>query len=256
MPRLALEVNQVTVRHGQGSSEEVLALDAFSAAFVEGECTALVGPSGCGKTTLLDAIAGLVRPTSGSILFPVRPKRLGYVFQDYPFLPRMTARRHVEFPLTTLGLPHEEVSSRATAWLEQVGLLDAADRPIPALSQGMRARASLATALIARPEIVLLDEPFGPLDLETRVAMWRQLQRFRADTGATVLLVTHDLNEAIALADRVLVLDRSPARVISERRTGFGRSSDVLEVLEAEAGSRLFRELWSDLRQALRDREE
>jgi NitT/TauT family transport system ATP-binding protein len=248
---IALVLDDVTIQHGSGTQQEVVAVQGFSSEFRRGQCTALVGPSGCGKTTLLDAIAGLKEPSKGRIEFRPKPRRIGYFFQDYPFLPAMSARRHIGFPLRSSNISQRDAGSEVSSWLERVGLTPASERSIPALSEGMRARVALATTLIAGPELVLLDEPFGPLDLQTRIAMWRELRRFRDRSGATVVLVTHDLNEAIVLADRILVLRASPGRVVAERSVAIDRGRDVLETLQTEQVSRLHRQLWSDLGTAL-----
>ena len=248
-PPAALELRGITIN--RGSAGEIRIFNGLDLTVRQGECVGMIGPSGCGKTTLLDAVAGLLRPQSGTIRTGNAKLRIGYMFQDYPFLPRMTAARHIAFPLRARGLPEAVVAERVDAWLNGIGLADATHRSIEALSAGMQSRVALATTLIADPELALLDEPFGALDLQTRVAMWRQLHAFRRRSAASILLVTHDINETIALCDRVVVLGRPPTGIIAERETGVARDDEVLDVLNDERSSRLFRELWSDLRSAL-----
>lgn len=221
----------LTVNRGHASQPRVQVLDRFNLEFESGTRTALLGPSGCGKTTILDVIAGIISPQSGDVRFDVPDARLAYMFQDYPFLPRMTARNHVAFAVRGLGLRGSAMWSRADALVDAVGLGDARNRDVRALSQGMRARAALATTLGSAAALLLMDEPFGSLDLETRIAMWRVLVDYCVADQPTVVLVTHDLTEAIALADRIIVLSRSPCRIVADRRSSLSRTGRLLVLI-------------------------
>ncbi|MGF1237268.1 ABC transporter ATP-binding protein [Streptomyces sp. 2-6] len=208
----------VEVRYGPS-----LALTATELDFAEGSFTALLGPTGCGKSTLLNAVAGFVRPTSGRVLMdgaPVTgpgPDR-GLLFQHYALLPWFTARGNVEFALKRFGLPRARRRARALEALDEVGLADAAEKHPAQLSGGMRQRVALARALAAEPRVLLMDEPFGALDAITRARMQRLLTRLWQRTRTTVVFVTHDVDEALALSERVIVMAANPGRVVAEHR--------------------------------------
>ncbi|MEV8530577.1 ABC transporter ATP-binding protein [Streptomyces sp. NPDC051211] len=189
--------------------------------FAAGSFTALLGPSGCGKSTVLGTVAGFVRPSAGRVTVggvPVDgpgPDR-GVVFQHYALFPWRTARGNVEFALKRLGLPRAERRRRALAALDEVGLADGAEKYPAQLSGGMQQRVALARALAAEPEVLLMDEPFGALDALTRTRMQALLRQLWQRAGTTVLFVTHDIDEALALAERVVVLGGSPGRVLAD----------------------------------------
>ncbi|MEU6476568.1 ABC transporter ATP-binding protein [Streptomyces sp. NPDC047017] len=206
----------VEVRYGNS-----LALAATELDFAEGSFTSLLGPTGCGKSTLLNTIAGFVTPSSGRVLMdgvPVTgpgPDR-GVVFQHYALLPWFTARGNVEFALKRFGLSRAERRARALESLAGVGLADAAGKYPAQLSGGMRQRVALARALAAEPRILLMDEPFGALDAITRVRMQRLLTELWQRTRTTVVFVTHDVDEALALSQRVIVMAADPGSVIAD----------------------------------------
>jgi NitT/TauT family transport system ATP-binding protein len=200
----------------------VVALARTDLVVEPGQFVSLVGPSGSGKTTLLNILAGLLTPTRGEITItgenpagtgsPV----VGYMTQHDTLLPWRTALKNVAFPLELAKVPKQERLSRAGALLDRVGLADFAGHYPYQLSGGMRQRVSLARALIYGPPVLLLDEPFGALDSTTRLALHQVLLEVANDLGTTVLLVTHDLAEAVSLSDRVLALAPRPGRVIRE----------------------------------------
>lgn len=207
-------------------AETVLALHGFDLSIAEGEFAAVVGPSGCGKSTLMKLISGLARPTEGRVLvdgMEVKAplKNVGMAFQNPALLPWRTTLDNLLLPLEVVR-PHRENFSRnkaqyverARALLTSVGLTGVEDRFPWELSGGMQQRVSLCRALIHKPKILLLDEPFGALDAFTREDLWDTLQDLWRDQGFTVLLVTHDLLEAVYLADTVHVISARPGRVV------------------------------------------
>lgn len=207
------------IRGQHGSPDRMLnVLGDVSFDVKEGELVSLIGESGCGKTTLLRIVQGLIRLDTGSILVddvPVtKPGRdRGFVFQQASLLPWRTALHNVEFGLELQSMPPKERSERARKLLELVGLGQAADRYPHQLSGGMQQRIGLARALAIDPAILLMDEPFSALDAQTREVLQLELLRIHAETKKTTLFVTHDLDEAIYLSDRIVVLAARPGRV-------------------------------------------
>ena len=208
----------------------VEALASVTLALAAGEVGAVVGPSGCGKSTLLRLLAGLATPTRGEVLVDGAPPavarpNVGVVFQQPTLLPWRTAVDNVALPLELAGVDAGTRRERAVATLAAVGLADgfAAARP-RALSGGMRMRVALARALVTAPGLLLLDEPFGALDALTRETLQEELAALRVRRGFTAVLVTHDVAEAVFLADRVWVSSPRPGRIVAEVPTPFGRS--------------------------------
>ncbi|MGW6885227.1 ABC transporter ATP-binding protein [Streptomyces goshikiensis] len=227
-----------TRRRNAGASGAAPVLDAIELDFASGSFTALLGPSGCGKSTVLNTVAGFVRPTAGRVTVAGTPvdgpgPDRGMVFQHYALFPWRTARGNVEFALKRLGLSRPERRRRALAALAEVGLAEGAEKPPAQLSGGMRQRVALARALAAEPEVLLMDEPFGALDALTRTRMQELLRELWQRTGTTVLFVTHDIDEALALADRVVVLGGSPGRVLADHALPAGPPDPDLHTLIA-----------------------
>jgi NitT/TauT family transport system ATP-binding protein len=193
---------------------EVVAIENLTLDIQPGEFVAVLGPSGCGKTTLLRIIAGLDRPTSGSLQRD--GGKIAYVFQDAHLLPWRNVLRNVALPLELSGTGKRERLAAAGDALEQVGLADAMRRYPAQLSGGMKMRVSLARALVTRPSLLLLDEPFAALDEITRQKLDEQLRQLWARHRMTVLFVTHSTAEATFLADRAVVLSRRPARIVED----------------------------------------
>lgn len=219
-----------------------------------GRFVGLVGPSGCGKSTLLGMIAGLLAATAGRIEVNGRtvgggvPPEIGYLFQRDALLPWKTALQNVALPLVIRGVPGAEARERARRWMGRVGL-DGFEGYYPhQLSGGMRKRVSLATTLIYEPPVLLMDEPFSALDVQTRNLMENELLDLWAETRTTVLFVTHDLEEAIALADEVLVLTASPGRTKASYPIPLARPRNVVEIRFHEEFTRLYEQIWKDLR--------
>ncbi|WP_424217090.1 ABC transporter ATP-binding protein (plasmid) [Streptomyces sp. BI20] len=223
----------VSVRYGSTPVLDPVDLDLPAGSF-----TALLGPSGCGKSTILGAVAGFVAPAAGRVTAGAEPVRgsgpdRGVVFQHYALFPWRTARGNVEFALKRHGLPRAERRRRALAALAEVGLAEGAERYPAQLSGGMQQRVALARALAAEPEVLLMDEPFGALDALTRTRMQDLLRELWAKRGATVLFVTHDIDEALALAQRVVVLGGSPGRVLADHPVPEGPVDPALRALIA-----------------------
>jgi NitT/TauT family transport system ATP-binding protein len=219
-----------------------------------GEFVTVVGPTGCGKSTTLSLISGLEPATSGEVTVAGRPvtgipASIGYMFQQDAVLPWRTVCDNVALGLRYRGVPKSEARDRARAWIARVGL-SGFERYYPhQLSGGMRKRVAMAQTLITEPEILLLDEPFGALDVQTRELMQAELLRLWAGSDAAVVFVTHDLTEAIALADRVVVMTAAPATVKSIVAVPLPRPRNVDEIRLQPDFLALYREVWESLRE-------
>jgi NitT/TauT family transport system ATP-binding protein len=233
-----LEVVKLTHVYGNGGNAHTV-LEDVSLKVGEGELVSIVGTSGCGKSTLLRAIAGLIRPTSGDILLegvPVDgvPGNLAVVFQDYSrsLLPWMSVRDNVTFPLRRRGMDRKARRQMAAEALDEVGLADAAHKYPWQLSGGMQQRVAIARALAFRPTLMLMDEPFGSVDAQTREDLEDLLLRVRADSDMTILLVTHDIDESVYVSDRILVMGRAPGRVMADLGVDLPTERDRIETRE------------------------
>jgi spermidine/putrescine ABC transporter ATP-binding subunit len=257
-----LELERVTYSYGTG-----LALNQVSFAVGAGEFVSLLGPSGCGKTTALHVMAGLLQPTSGRVLLDGRditrlaPEKrpLGMVFQHLALFPHLSVGENVAFSLTLRKTPKAEVADRVAAMLELVGLGWAGDRSIHQLSGGQQQRVALARSLVSEPEILLLDEPLGALDLQIRKEMQAELKNLQRRVGITFIFVTHDQTEAMSMSDRIILMrdgdivqDSAPRTAYTDPVNAFvasfvgetnmlsgtvaSSSGESLEVAVAEAG--------------------
>jgi sulfate/thiosulfate transport system ATP-binding protein len=244
----------IEVRHVSKSFGSTPVLRDVSVDIADGSLTALLGPSGGGKSTLLRVIAGLERPDAGSVsidgvdatrLAPQR-RNVGFVFQHYAAFKHLTVFRNVAFGLEVRRRPRDEVRRRVTELLELVHLDQMADRYPNQLSGGQRQRMALARALAVEPKVLLLDEPFGALDAVTRRQMNVELQRIWSARQITTLLITHSVDEALFLADRVVVMSGRPGRILREVAVPFARPRDP-SVMRSEK----FHYLVDDLTQAL-----
>jgi NitT/TauT family transport system ATP-binding protein len=195
----------------------VRAIDGISVSVRDGEFLTIVGPSGCGKSTLLNLLVGLEKPSGGSITLEGRSEidrlKIGYVMQDDNLYPWRTLQQNVEFPLELRGVPPAQRAEIAREYLHKVHLSGFENRYPYELSGGMRQRGNIVRALSYSPRVIIMDEPFGPLDAQTRLLLQQQLLDIWTQEKKTVIFITHDLNEAIALGDRVLVLTKRPGAV-------------------------------------------
>src|SRR5271154_6602284 len=220
----------------------------------DGEFVAIVGPTGCGKSTLLNVAAGLLRPASGAVRIFDAPltglnRQAGYLFQADALFPWKTAIDNVAIGLEISGAPRAHALERAHGWLTSVGLGAFGNRYPHMLSGGQRKRIGLAQVLIRDPKILLMDEPFGPLDAQTRQIMGNLLLELWNADRKEVLFGTHDPEKAIALADRVVIMSAGPsARIIGDWRIGLARPRDITEVRLTKAFHDLHREIWDALK--------
>jgi NitT/TauT family transport system ATP-binding protein len=231
----------------------VHALGPIDLELAQGEFFAVVGPSGCGKSTLLDVMAGLALASEGQISFegkPVNgqvPDGVGVVFQEDASFPWLTVYDNIAFGLRRAGAAEAQVSAQVDYAIEFMGLKEFA-RAYPAqLSGGMRQRVCIARTLVLKPRLILLDEPFGALDQQTRLLMGDELLRLWRETGATVLLITHALDEATMLADRVGVMSARPGRFLEIIATGWPRERDST-IVANESFGRMTSRIWKLLR--------
>jgi len=225
----AIAVESVSKRFAaRGQPAGIVALENIDLLIQPKEFVALLGPSGCGKSTLLNIIAGFIPPTSGRVLHMgapvVRPSRdRTVVFQDYALFPWMTLQQNVEFGLKAQGVSPLERAATARGQLARVDLAGFEDRYPHEISGGMKQRAAIARALVLNPSVLLMDEPFGALDAQTRVLLQEQVARLSGETGSTIVFVTHSIEEAIFLADRVIVMSPRPGRIRLELKVELPR---------------------------------
>jgi NitT/TauT family transport system ATP-binding protein len=215
----------------------------------EGRFVSVIGPSGCGKSTLLNLCAGLFFPEAGSVEFRGARVRgvntqAGYVTQAANLLPWLTVAENIEVPLRIRKVPQAQARERARQWIDLVGLASFEQHYPRELSGGMQKRCAIARTLVYDPDIVLMDEPFGPLDALTRLAMQRELLRLWEAHAKTVIFVTHDLTEAIALSDAVVVMTKGPGRVKGVLDVPLQRPRDITQVARIPGFAEAYAELW------------
>lgn len=250
----AVSLRNLAIAFGLKGGGRYTAVEAIELSVAPGEFVAIVGPTGCGKSTLLNAAAGLIKPFSGSVAIFSEPLpglngRAGYLFQQDALMPWKTALDNVAVALEPKGVPAERARNEARDWLRRVGLSAFVDRYPHMLSGGQKKRVALAQMLIRTPEILLMDEPFGPLDAQTRQIMGNLLLDLWAADRKAVMFVTHDLEEAIALADRVVVMSAGPAaRIIGDFRVELPRPRDIAEVRLEPSFHHIHKEIWASLR--------
>jgi len=251
----AVELRDVTIAFDLADGSRFTAVDATNLAVGEQEFVAIIGPTGCGKSTLLNAAAGLLAPASGTVVIEGGQlsglnRRAGYLFQQDALMPWKTAEENVTIGLEIAGTPKSEARRRARDWLGRVGLSAFATRYPHMLSGGQRKRVALAQVLIRDPKIILMDEPFGPLDAQTRLIMGDLLLDLWSADRKAVMFVTHDLEEAIALADRVVVMSAGPAaRIIGDFPIALPRPRDVADIKLSAGFQEAHRLIWTMLKE-------
>ena len=250
----AIALREVSVAFRLGGGGLYTAVERATLNVADGEFVAIVGPTGCGKSTLLNIAAGLIAPSSGRVDIFDSPlaalnRQAGYLFQADALFPWKTALENVAIGLETASTPTSEARAHAQRWLTRVGLGSFGDRYPHMLSGGQRKRVGLAQVLIRDPKILLMDEPFGPLDAQTRQIMGNLLLDLWSGDRKAVLFVTHDLEEAIALSDRVVIMSAGPAaRVIGDWRVKLARPRDIGEIKLDHAFHELHRDIWHMLK--------
>ena len=251
----ALEFDAVSRTFETPSGDRYRALDDVSLTVDRGAFAAIVGPSGCGKSTLLNIAAGLLPPSSGHVRVEGAPlqglnRSATYMFQQDALLPWKNVRENVALGLLFAGVAPSEARARADGWLTRVGLAAFASHYPSQLSGGMRKRVAMAQNWIIARSQILMDEPFSALDVHTRQRMETELLALWDGSGTTVLFVTHDLEEAIALADDVIVLSAGPAsRVVATHRITLARPRDLMELRTTTEFVELYRTIWAVLRE-------
>lgn len=256
----ALRLANVTCRFADrdGRGEGYTAVADTTLTVEAGEFVSVVGPTGCGKSTLLNVAAGLLDPSAGSVEVFGQPlqsaegvnRRAGYMFQADALMPWRTGIDNVMAGLEFRGVPRTDARAQGEEWLRRVGLAGFGDRYPHQMSGGMRKRLALAQTLILSPDILLMDEPFSALDVQTRQLMENELLDLWAQDRKSVLFITHDLEEAIALSDRVVVLSAGPAtRPIGDFKVDLPRPRDVQEIRMTPAFLALHREIWSAMKE-------
>ena len=244
-------VEKIFQRTGQAP---VHALGPIDVELYAGEFFAVVGPSGCGKSTMLELIAGLTTASKGKVEFEGRlidgtiPEGIGIVFQEDACFPWMTIRDNIAFGLRQTGLPQSERMERVQRALEIMGLVEFARSYPSQLSGGMRQRVCIARTLVMKPRLILLDEPFGSLDQQTRLLMGDELLKLWRHTGATVFLITHALDEAAMLADRIGVMSSRPGRLLDIIELGWPKERDS-RIVEDNRFGEITAQLWRLLRE-------
>ena len=254
MSEPAIDLRHVTKRFLTPSGGVYTALRDLNMQVAPGEFNAVVGPTGCGKSTTLALISGLEPPSEGQVSVAGRPvtgivQSTGYVFQTDAVFPWKTVLENVAAGPRYRGVSGREARQQARDWIARVGLTGFEDRYPHQLSGGMRKRVALAQSLITEPRILLMDEPFSALDVQTRTLMENELLALWSLTSSSVVFVTHDLEEAIALADRVTVITAGPGTVKGTYEVDLPRPRNVAEIRFEPRFVRIYQEIWSDLRE-------
>lgn len=250
----AIELTSVTRRFVSPDGKSMTAMKEFNITVMPGEFVAVVGPTGCGKSTTLNLITGLVRPSGGQVSVMGEPVKgihpsIGFVFQTDALFPWKSVIDNVAAGPLYRGADRDKAYEAARKWLARVNLSGHENKYPHQLSGGMRKRVSLAQTFINEPKILLMDEPFSALDVQTRVLMHDELLKLWGDSGASVVFVTHDLEEAIALADKVYVLTSSPATVKSVYAVDIPRPRVASEIRFDPRFLEISRVIWEDLRE-------
>ena len=256
MSDVAVALDGVTLIFSDSNGDPVLAVDDVSLEVPKGQFLAIVGPSGCGKTTVLNMLSGLIKSTLGTVMknghVVTGPSMdVGYMLARSALFPWRTARRNVEMPMEIRGVPKVERRRRVDELLDMVKLGDFKSKFPSQLSQGMRQRVAIARTLAIEPSLWLLDEPFSALDAQTRITVQNEFLRLWENTGSTVILVTHDLAEAVLLADRVIVMTARPGRIKLDQMIDIPRPRRVDDLMDNEHFMQLEATIWKELRDEL-----
>jgi NitT/TauT family transport system ATP-binding protein len=253
-----LQIEGVRKEFDTSGGAPLLALESINLDILRGEFVTIVGPSGCGKSSLLTLISGLGPPSSGRIRLDGREilgtdREVGFVTQQDNLFPWRTLIDNVSLPLELAGVPRVERCREATRWIKRVGL-EGFERAYPhQLSGGMRQRANIIRTLIYEPSVILMDEPFGPLDAQTRLILQALLLSIWETQRSTVVFVTHDLTEAIGLADRVVLMSARPGRIVRIERVAIPRPRDIFYIHDQPEFRQLYDSLWHELAAQLHD---
>ena len=246
-----IRIDNLHVVYPGRRGEQVEAVGGVTLDITDGELVCIVGPSGCGKTTLLRVLADLEQPTGGAIQIlqsnPERPLK-GTVFQGAGIFPWMTVEQNVAYGLKLRGVPPVERTATARHWIGEIGLERFAQAYPAQLSGGMQQRVGLARAFAFDPEVLLMDEPFGALDAQTRLLLQQTLLQQWERRTKTVVFVTHSIEEALTLGDRVCVMSARPGRLLHEVSVPFARPRDAIALRTDPRFSMLFAEIWDVLR--------
>ncbi len=238
-----LRFENVSMRYHSKQGETV-ALENANFSVNEGEFVAIIGPSGCGKTTLLSLAAGLLKPTEGKV--HSQGYSFGYMLQKDELFPWRTIEKNIFLPLEIKKSNTPQYRTRALALAEKYGLKQFLKNYPSSLSGGMRQRAALIRTLSVNPDVLLLDEPFSALDYQTRLAVCDDVYKIIREEGKTALLITHDISEAISVADKIFVLSKRPAKIVAEHKISF-HEAEPLKRRENKEFSRWFEILWKEL---------
>jgi NitT/TauT family transport system ATP-binding protein len=251
-----LSLNNLTKRFF--SRDRVIeAIKDISIDIERGEFITMVGPSGCGKSTILNIVSGLMRPTQGAVEVEGVPvqgvtRDVGYVTQQHNLMPWRTLLDNVAFPLEIAGVPKSERYDHASKLLKMVGLTGFEKSYPHEPSGGMRQRGNIVRTLIYSPKVMLMDEPFGPLDAQTRVILQDQLLEIWSHTGVTVIFITHDLHEAIGLGDRVVLLSARPGTIVRIDKVPLARPRDIFRMHDSGEFRDLYDSIWAELESQVR----
>jgi len=257
-PQNALSFNAIRQSFpGLAGEASLSVLNDISFNVPRGKFVSVIGPSGCGKSTLIQMAAGLLKPTGGRVLHNGMTvvgvnRTIGFVPQQAQLLPWKTLIENVEFPLLLRGIKPAERRARAKEAIDKVDLSGFEQHYAHQLSGGMQKRVSIARMLVYKPDTVLMDEPFGALDAQTRMVMQHDLQAMLASEGASVLFVTHDITEAVMLSDSVIILSRRPARVLAEVSIDLPRPRDMFEPFTIPGFAEAYDRVWSIFRSELK----
>lgn len=252
----AKDLHKVFVARGGRGQRAFMALRDINIEIERGRFVSFVGPSGCGKSTLLNMIAGLVRPTDGALTYKGSTiggvnTDVGYITQDDNLLPWRTLQENVELALEFRGAAQARRRELAARYIQMVGLAGFENHYPHELSGGMRKRTALIRTLIYDPDVILMDEPFGPLDAQTRVILQDELLKLWEGSGKTVVFVTHDLVEAIALSDEIVLFSRAPGTIKQVYKVPLGRPRDVFRIHADPNFPAFFDRLWRDLKEEI-----